>query len=77
MSSAKSNNDVNELQYIKGVGPKRAEAFINSGISSARDLLFYIPRTYVTLQRVPTLAALRVKLQRENALFEKEFQLRQ
>ncbi len=75
MSSAKSNNDVNELQYIKGVGPKRAEAFINSGISSVRDLLFYIPRTYVTLQRVPTLAALRVKLQRENDLFEKEFQL--
>lgn len=75
MSVGKSNIEVGELQYVKGVGPKRAEALAQSGILTARDLLLYVPRNYVTLQRVATLAALNIKLRRENALFGNEFKI--
>jgi len=34
------------LQYIKGVGPKRAEALANIGIRSMNDLFSYFPRGY-------------------------------
>ncbi len=33
-------------QYLKGVGPRRAEAFTRLGVRSARDLLFHVPRRY-------------------------------
>ncbi|MCA9212341.1 MAG: DEAD/DEAH box helicase, partial [Planctomycetales bacterium] len=35
-----------QIQYIKGVGPDRAEAFERIGIRTVRDLLFYFPRDY-------------------------------
>lgn len=40
-----SNNNLlqNSVQYIKSVGPKRAESFKKIGIQSIRDLLFYFP----------------------------------
>lgn len=34
------------LRYVKGVGPKRAEAFEKLGVSSIHDLLFFFPRRY-------------------------------
>ncbi|GAB1372049.1 hypothetical protein MASR1M45_21110 [Candidatus Kapaibacterium sp.] len=40
-------NLLDKLQYIKGVGPKRAEAFINEGIRNTFDLLTYFPRAYI------------------------------
>ena len=64
------------LQYIKGIGPKRAEAFIKDGLLTAKDLLFYIPRTYVSHQIVPTLAALDIKLRREYSAFDDDFDLK-
>src|SRR5438552_1806934 len=33
-------------QYLKGVGPKRAEALARLGIYTARDLLYHTPRRY-------------------------------
>jgi ATP-dependent DNA helicase RecG len=33
-------------QYLKGVGPKRAEALSRLGIFTARDLLYHTPRRY-------------------------------
>lgn len=33
-------------QYLKGVGPKRAEALARLGINYARDLLYHTPRRY-------------------------------
>ncbi len=43
------------VQYIKSVGPKRAEAFKKIGISTVRDLLFYFPSRH--LDRTTTLSA--------------------
>ncbi len=34
------------LRYLKGVGPKRAQALERLGIQSLRDLLFFFPRRY-------------------------------
>ncbi|MBE8221420.1 MAG: ATP-dependent DNA helicase RecG [Bdellovibrionales bacterium] len=34
------------LQYIKGVGPKTAEAFYEKGITNLEELLQFYPRTY-------------------------------
>ncbi|MDR1384028.1 MAG: ATP-dependent DNA helicase RecG [Planctomycetaceae bacterium] len=38
-----------ELTYLKGVGPQRAELLFKLGIRRAADLLFYFPRDYVDL----------------------------
>lgn len=35
-----------EIRYLKGVGPKRAEAFSSLGIITLHDLLGYYPRAY-------------------------------
>ncbi len=32
------------IQFLKGVGPKKAELFGRLGIESLDDLLFYFPR---------------------------------
>jgi ATP-dependent DNA helicase RecG len=34
------------VQFLKGVGPKRADAFARMGIVTARDLLYHVPRRY-------------------------------
>jgi ATP-dependent DNA helicase RecG len=34
------------VQFLKGVGPKRADAFQRMGIVTARDLLYHVPRRY-------------------------------
>jgi ATP-dependent DNA helicase RecG len=33
-------------QFLKGVGPKRAELLEKLGVRTARDLLFHVPRRY-------------------------------
>ncbi len=35
-----------EIQFLKGVGPKRAEAFESLGLKTLMDLVNYYPRTY-------------------------------
>ncbi|MBN1398999.1 MAG: ATP-dependent DNA helicase RecG [Bacteroidetes bacterium] len=47
------------LQYIKGVGPKRAEALSDLGITSIKDLLYYFPRGYLDRSQVVRIADLR------------------
>lgn len=34
------------IQFLKGVGPKRTDAFARLGITTARDLLYHVPRRY-------------------------------
>jgi ATP-dependent DNA helicase RecG len=47
-------------QYLKGVGPKRAEAFARLGVETARDLLFHVPRRYEDASTVTRIGDLRV-----------------
>ncbi|MFZ2357368.1 MAG: hypothetical protein WAW67_06090, partial [Candidatus Omnitrophota bacterium] len=34
------------VQYLKGIGPKRAKEFKKIGIESIDDFLYYFPRRY-------------------------------
>jgi len=46
------------IQFLKGVGPRRSEAFGRMGIVTARDLLYHVPRRYddaSTIQPVSSL----------------------
>lgn len=48
------------LQYVKGVGPRKAEALANHGLISVRDLLYYLPRNYLDRTTVLPISQLRV-----------------
>lgn len=53
-----SNNEnilEQSVQYLKSVGPKRAEAFRKIGIKTIRDILFYFPSRH--LDRTTTLSS--------------------
>src|SRR5690348_17584812 len=43
------------VKFLKGVGPKRAEAFARLGIRTAGDLLYHAPHRYLDAS-APTLA---------------------
>ncbi len=40
------------IQYLKGVGPKRAAAFLRLGVQTVADLLFLYPRSYLDFSEV-------------------------
>jgi ATP-dependent DNA helicase RecG len=46
------------VQYLKSIGPKRAESFSKIGINTIRDLLFYFPTKY--LDRSSILTSLKI-----------------
>ncbi|GIV56991.1 MAG: ATP-dependent DNA helicase RecG [Candidatus Kapaibacterium sp.] len=35
------------VQYLKGVGPRRAEVLAAAGVRTIEDLLYYVPRAYI------------------------------
>ena len=45
------------IQYIKGIGPKRAQILSRLGITTVRDALSYLPREYED-RRIPARIAL-------------------
>ena len=47
------------LQYVKGVGPKRAEALAKIGILSIQDLFSYYPRGYLDRSQIVRIADLK------------------
>jgi ATP-dependent DNA helicase RecG len=47
------------VQYLKGVGPRRAEALAKLGIHTARDLLRHAPHRYLDATSVTPIAKLR------------------
>jgi ATP-dependent DNA helicase RecG len=47
------------IQYLKGIGPKRASALKSAGVETVRDLLYYFPRDYLDLSTVVPIAHLR------------------
>ncbi|MGD8320351.1 MAG: ATP-dependent DNA helicase RecG [Gemmatimonadota bacterium] len=48
------------VQFLKGVGPRRADAFASLGIATARDLLYHVPRRYDDASTVHPIRDLRV-----------------
>lgn len=40
------------LQYIKGIGPRRAEALAEAGIETLEDLITFFPRKYIDARKV-------------------------
>lgn len=47
------------IQFVKGIGPKRFAALEKIGISTLRDLLFYVPRRYLDRTSIVKIADLR------------------
>jgi ATP-dependent DNA helicase RecG len=47
------------VQFIPGVGPRRAEAFERLGLKCARDILFFFPRDYQDLTKIVSISELR------------------
>ena len=48
------------VQFLKGVGPVRAEALARMGIVTARDLLYHVPRRYDDASTIRAIADLEV-----------------
>jgi len=46
MSEKKAPLDL-PIQFIRGIGPRKAEAFEKAGVTTLRDILYYVPRRYI------------------------------
>ncbi len=66
MPEQKTDIKNNELQFIKGIGPRRAEAFIKEGILTPLDLMYYFPRSYIDRSGTKSLAQLQNELKSVN-----------
>lgn len=51
-------SDVLPLQFIKGVGARRAEVLAKEGLTTPSDVLLFVPRGYIDRSAVPSIAAL-------------------
>ncbi|MBU3699368.1 MAG: hypothetical protein FGM33_05075, partial [Candidatus Kapabacteria bacterium] len=47
------------LQYVKGVGPRRAEALAKEGIVTYADMIYAVPRAYIDRTVAESIAGLR------------------
>ena len=55
------NSDLNTpIQYIKGVGPKRADALNKASIQTVNDLLHYYPRRYLDRSTVKSIKDIQI-----------------
>jgi len=62
--SAQRSAKVSPLQYIKGIGPKRAAALANIGFATVNDLLYYFPRDYLDRSKIVRIVDLRQHIER-------------
>ncbi|MCX6828858.1 MAG: ATP-dependent DNA helicase RecG [candidate division Zixibacteria bacterium] len=51
-----------DIQYLKGVGPRRAAALSRVGIISLRDLLHFLPRRYIDRTTITSVGALKANM---------------
>jgi ATP-dependent DNA helicase RecG len=63
-------NKSTPVQYLKRVGPKRAEALATAGLLTAADLLNYVPYAYIDRSSVSSLADLSRQLRKNDDLFD-------
>jgi ATP-dependent DNA helicase RecG len=49
-----------DIQYVKGIGPKRAEAFRKVNITSVQDLLFYFPYRHLDRRNISPIRDLQI-----------------
>ncbi|MDA3842965.1 MAG: hypothetical protein PF588_01185, partial [Candidatus Kapabacteria bacterium] len=61
----KNTNIVYDLQYVKGVGPVKAEALASEGIFTPDDLMKFFPRDYIDRTGIISLKSIAVKLRAE------------
>ncbi len=47
------------IQYLKGIGPKRAQSFEARGVKTIEDLLYYFPRRYEDRTNFASISALK------------------
>lgn len=53
-------NGDSAVQYLSGVGPKRAEALATIGVKTVEDLLYYFPRRYLDRSTVMPISQVKV-----------------
>ncbi len=73
-----STKDVSPLQYMKGIGPRRAEALALEGMLAPADLLRFYPRSYIDRNAIPSLRELRTALlnaQQQDAFSDESIKL--
>ena len=61
----KKKEIISELQFIKGVGPVKAQALAKEGIFTHKDLVEYFPRDYINRNVIDSLKALSIKLRQD------------
>ena len=63
MDSPKANNldTTTPVQFVKGVGPKRAQTFAQLGVNTLADLLEYFPRDWVFMPEPVKISHVRPK----------------
>jgi len=54
------------VQYVKGIGPKRAKVLATEGIRTVKDLLYYFPYDYIDLSTVKKINSLRPYINSNN-----------
>ena len=51
-----------EVQYLKGVGPRRAQILNGIGVHCIRDLLYYLPRRYIDRSMIVPIGSLKANM---------------
>lgn len=65
------SKNIEELQYIKGIGPKRAKAFVEEDINTTIDLIHYYPKSYINRNALASIETLK-KMLLQDSLFEED-----
>ena len=58
--SSKTNPLLDDVTYLKGVGPKRGSGLKQNGIETVRDLLLHIPRKYLDRTNIKPIKNFRI-----------------
>lgn len=71
-----TNDNISELQFLKGIGPKKALALKTEGLSSYYDLVRYFPKSYIVRNNSNSIAKLAYQLKIESKIAFQEITLK-